>query len=128
MKTLLKPAALACFLLLSGRPLFSQLQDPVPPINIIFDDDMSMSVDDVGNHAVLWGLSDRGEVNVLALICSSANDFSAPTMRAIASYYGHPNVPIGAHKGSTPILENSATSSYTQQITNQFGTPGDTRA
>src|SRR5260370_7542828 len=49
-------------------------------------------------------------------------------MRAIANYYGDPNVPIGAHKGMTPILENSATSNYTQQITNQFGTPGDTRA
>ncbi|HTD23008.1 MAG TPA: IPT/TIG domain-containing protein [Terriglobales bacterium] len=128
MKTLLKPAALACLLLLSARPLVSQLQQPVAPVNVIFDDDMSISVDDVGNHAVLWGLSDRGEVNVLALICSSANDYSAPTMRAIANYYGHPNVPIGAHKGMTPTLENSANSNYTQQITNQFGTPGDTRA
>jgi len=128
MKRLSSAAAMACLLLFSAIPLFSQLQDPVAPVNIIFDDDMSMSVDDVGNHAVLWGLSDRGEVNVLALICSSANDYSAPTMRAIANYYGHPNVPIGAHKGMTPILENSATSSYTQQITNQFGTPGDTRA
>src|SRR5713101_3775485 len=128
MKRLSSAAAMACLLLFSAIPLFSQLQDPVAPVNIIFDDDMSMSVDDVGNHAVLWGLSDRGEVNVLALICSSANDYSAPTMRAIANYYGHPNVPIGAHKGMTPILENSATSSYTQQITNQFGTAGDTRS
>jgi len=128
MKQLLSHVLLAGFLLVSATPLFSQLQDPVPPVNIIFDDDMSMSVDDVGNHAVLWGLSNRGEVNVLALICSSANDYSAPAMHAIASYYGHPNVPIGAHKGLTPILENSANSVYAQQITNQFGTPGDTRA
>ncbi len=128
MKRLLSIAALACFLPFSAIPLLSQLQDPVAPVNIIFDDDMSMSVDDVGNHAVLWGLSNRGEVNVLALVCSSANDYSAPAMHAIASYYGHPNVLIGAHKGLTPILENSANSSYAQQITNQFGTPGDTRA
>src|SRR5260370_33641218 len=128
MKTLLKPAALACLLLLSARPLVSQLQQPVAPVNVIFDDDMSISVDDVGNHAVLWALSDRGEINVLALICSSANDYSAPTMRAIANYYGRPNVRTGAHMGSTPTLENSANSNYTQQITNQFGTPGDTRA
>ena len=128
MKRLLSHIILACFLLMSAVPLFSQLQDPVPPVNIIFDDDMSMSVDDVGNHAVLWALSNRGEVNVLALICSSANDYSAPAMHAIASYYGHPNVLIGAHKGLTPILENSANSVYAQQVTNQFGTPGDTRA
>jgi inosine-uridine nucleoside N-ribohydrolase len=128
MKTLLFHAALACFLLAPAPALFGQLQDPVEPVNVVLDDDLSLSVDDVGNQAVLWALANRGEVNVLALICSSANDYSAPTMRAIANYYGHPNVPIGAHKGATPILENSANSSYTQQIANQFGTPGDTRA
>src|SRR5262245_42817951 len=115
-----------CFLILAC-PVFAQLQDPVPPVNIIIDSDMSMSVDDVGDHAVLWALSNRGEVNVLAMICSSANDYSAPAMRAIANYYGHSNVPLGAHKGTTPNLESSATSNYAQQITNKFGTPGDTR-
>src|SRR5215471_4768173 len=128
MKTLSKPATIAFFLLLSIRPLVSQLQQPVPPVNLIIDSDMSNSVDDVGDHAVLWALVNKGEINVLAEICSSANDFSAPLMRAIAIYYGHPNVPIGAHKGSTPNLENSATSNYTQQMAAQFGIPNETRA
>jgi hypothetical protein len=100
----------------------------VPPVNIILDSDMSNSVDDVGDHAVLWALANRGEVNVLAVICSSANDTSAPLMHVIATYYGHPNVLIGAHQGATPTLENSATSNYTQQMVARFGTPGDTRA
>src|SRR5215472_9072674 len=128
MKTLSKPATIALFFLLWIRPLVSQLQQPVSPINIILDSDMSNSVDDVGDHAVLWALANKGEVNVLAEICSSANDFSAPLMRAIAIYYGHPNVPIGAHKGATPTLENSATSNYTQPMAAQFGIPNDTRA
>jgi hypothetical protein len=124
----LSTAALACALLFLGTRVFGQLQAPVPPVNIIIDSDMAISVDDVGDHAVLWALANRGEVNVLAEICSSANDYSAPTMRAIATYYGHPNIPIGAHQGSTPNLENSATSNYNQQIVNQFGISGDTRA
>jgi hypothetical protein len=111
-----------------GGRVFGQLQSPVPPVNIIIDSDMAISVDDVGDHAVLWALQNRGEVNVLAEVCSSANDFSAPAMHAIATYYGHPNILIGAHQGSTPNLENSATSNYNQQLVNQFGTPGDTRA
>ncbi len=127
MKTLLKLAALAC-LLLYVRPLVSQLQQPVAPINLILDADTAISVDDVGDQAVMWALVNRGEIKVLAIVCSSANDFSAPAMRAIANYYGHPEFPIGAHQGSTPNLESSATSKYAQQITNQFGTPGDTRA
>ena len=128
MKTLSKPATIALFFLLWIRPLVSQLQQPVPPVNLIIDSDMSNSVDDVGDHAVLWALVNKGEINVLAEICSSANDFSAPLMRAIAIYYGHPNVPIGAHKGATPNLENSATSNYAQPMAAQFGIPNDTRA
>src|SRR5215471_10944280 len=121
-------AALVCLLFFCGVRMFGQLQNPTPPVNIILDSDMSNSVDDVGDHAVLWALANRGEVNVLAVICSSANDTSAPLMHAIATYYGHPNVLIGAHQGSTPTLENSATSNYTQQMVTRFGIPGDTRA
>jgi hypothetical protein len=121
-------AALGCLLLLWSSRIFAQLQNPVPPVNIIIDSDMAPSVDDVGDHAVMWALANRGEVNVLAEVCSSANDFSAPLMHAIATYYGHPNVLIGAHQGSTPNLENSATSNYTQQIVARFGIAGDTRA
>jgi hypothetical protein len=128
MKRLLKPAVLAFFLMLLANPMVSQLQAPVTPVNIIIDSDMAISVDDVGDHAVLWALSNLGQVNVLAEVCSSANDFSAPVMHAIATYYGHPNVLIGANHNSTPNLENAASSNYAQQIVDQFGTPGDTRA
>src|SRR5215471_13641768 len=128
MKRRLSNAALACLLFFCGTRVFGQLQDPVPPVNIIIDSDMAISVDDVGDHAVLWALANRGEVKVLAEICSAANDFSAPAMRAIANYYGHPEVPIGAHQGTTPNLENSASSNYNQQLVTRFGTPGDTRA
>src|SRR5260370_18775600 len=118
----------ACLMLFSEIHVFGQLQTPTQPVNIIIDSDMAISADDVGDHAMMWGLVNKGEVKVLAEICSSANDFRAPTMGAIANYYGHTDVLIGAHKGATPILENSATSMYTQQMVAQFGKPGDTRA
>jgi len=119
---------LVSLLTLFSISLHAQLQEPTPPVNLIIDSDMAIDADDVGDHAMMWALADRGEVNVLAVICSSANDYSAPAMRAIATYYGHPNVPIGANKASTPNINNSATSAYTQQIVSKFGTPGDTRA
>ena len=127
MKQLRPSAMLAWFTLLFTIPVSSQLQEPSPPVNLIIVSDMAIDVDDVGDHAVMWGLANRGEVNVLAMIASSANDYTAPTMHVIASYYGHPDVPIGANKGSTPNINGSATSVYTQQIASQFGTPGDTR-
>jgi len=88
MKEKLRLTALACFCVFSGGRALSQLPPPVPPVNIIIDSDMSVSVDDVGDHAVMWGLVNRGEIRVLAEICSSADDFSAPAMWAIANYYG----------------------------------------
>jgi hypothetical protein len=124
----LSTVALACFLLFSGTRVFGQLQEPTPPVNLIIDSGMAIDVDDVGAHAVLWAMANRGEVNVLALICSSANDYSCPTMRVIANYYNHPNVPIGAHMGSTPNTNGTNTSAYTQQITSKFGAPGDIRS
>lgn len=121
-------ATLLCLLLSCTLPAFAQLQEPSPPVNLIIDSGMAIDVDDVGGHAMMWGLENRGEVKVLAIICSSANDYSAPTMRVIANYYGHPDVPIGANKASTPNSGGSNTSVYTQKITAQFGTPGDTRS
>jgi inosine-uridine nucleoside N-ribohydrolase len=122
-------ATLLVFSLVSATTsLFSQLQEPSPPVNVIIDSDASIDADDMGDHAIMWGLANRGEVNVLAIIVSSANDYSAPALQAVANYYGHPNVPIGANKGSTPNINSSATSAYTRQIATQFGTPGETRA
>ena len=120
-------AALACLLLITLR-LSAQLQDPTPPVNIIIDSDMAGAVDDVGDHAMLWAMVKRGEANVLAVIVSSTNDYSAPTARAIASYYGYPNIPIGAYKGNIPNNYSAWYSYYAQQIASQFGTAGDTRA
>jgi len=118
---------LACLVLGSAIHLFSQLQEPTPPVNIIIDSDLALDADDVGDHAVLWALVSRGEARVIAIINSSANDYAAPAGHAIATYYGYPGVPVGAHKGATPNVEGSALSPYAQQITNEFGTPGETR-
>jgi hypothetical protein len=126
MKRLLKFLPM-CLWVVSATVSFAQLQDPAPPINLIIDSDMAINADDVGDHAVMWALSNRGEVNVLALIASSANDYTAPTMRVIANYYGHPNIPIGAYQGSIPAGV-FASSGYTQEVTDRFGTPGDIRS
>ena len=106
----------------------AQLAEPVRPVNIILDSDMVGDADDVGDHAVLWALADCGEANVLALITSSANDYSASTVHVLARYFGHPNVPIGAYQGDIPSDYSATTSGYTKQITEEFLSPRDTRA
>jgi len=83
----------------------------------------------VGDHALLWALVKEGEANVLALVTSSVNDYSAPTVRALADYYGHPNVLIGAYQGNTPNNYSASNSAYTQEVASLFDpVPNDTRA
>jgi hypothetical protein len=103
------------------------LQEPVQPVSVILDDDMSHNADDTGDHAMLWAMAARGEANVLAMIIDSTNDYSAPVARAIASYYGHPNVPIGANLESIPNDYAAYFSYYTQQVAARFRPAGDTR-
>jgi hypothetical protein len=98
-------------------------------VNIILDSDIASDCDDVGDHALLWALVKEGEANVLALVTSSVNDYSAPTVRALADYYGHPNVLIGAYQGNTPNNYSASNSAYTQEVASLFDpVPNDTRA
>ena len=54
--------------------------------------------DDTGALAVLHALADKGEVNILALGCCISDPNSAPTIQAINTYYGRPNIPVGTLK------------------------------
>jgi hypothetical protein len=113
----------AWFFLISAASAFAQ-----QPVNVILDSDMASDADDAGDHAMLWALVKNGEANVLALVTSSVNDYSAPAVWAIANYYGHPNVLIGAYHGSIPGDYHNSNTYFAQQVASQFGKPGDTRA
>jgi hypothetical protein len=104
------------------------LPAPVQPVNVIIDSDLSHNADDAGDQAMLWALAAQGKVNVLAVIISSTNDYSAPVARAIATYYGHPNVPIGANHSNIPNDYAAYASYYAQQVAARFGDPSDTRS
>ncbi len=98
-------------------------------VRIILDSDLADDADDVGDHAMMWTLAKQGKLNVLALITSSTNVYSAPAAYAIAKYYGHTTVPIGAYQGNTPNSFSSTFSYYAQSIAAQFGKgSSDTRA
>lgn len=67
-------------------------------MKIIFDTDMDSDCDDVGALAVLHALADLGEAEILATVVSSKNPWSPPCVDAINTYYGRPDLPIGAPK------------------------------
>ena len=69
-------------------------------MRIILDTDIGPDYDDVGAVAILHALADKGEAIPLALMASNKNQFVAPVINLLNIYFGRPDLPIGAPKGS----------------------------
>ena len=90
-------------------------EKPVP-VKIIFDTDMDSDCDDVGALAMLHAFADKGEAEILATIVSAKNEWSPACVDAINTFFGRPDVPIGAPKGAA----SKSPSKFTKQIVEQF--------
>tara|TARA_Y100001972_G_scaffold128758_1_gene191552 strand:- start:10657 stop:11559 length:903 start_codon:yes stop_codon:yes gene_type:complete len=106
-------ATLIFFLLLV---LFKVSFISAQPVKIIFDTDMESDVDDVAALAMLHGLADQGDAEILATISSSLNPWSAPTIDVINTYFGRPDIPIGNVK-TKGVYRNSI---YAKPLSEQF--------
>src|SRR5919197_899557 len=85
---------------------------------MIYDDDGP--VQDVGavqNFGVFYKMVDHGWIKPLAVISSSGNGLSAPGIYALARYYRHTEIPIGANQQNTP---ESALCKKTKCIANDW--------
>lgn len=71
-------------------------------VNLIFDTDMAPDYDDVGALALLHALADSGEVNILATISSNKCSTAVPCIEVINTYFGRPDIPVGAVRGEAP--------------------------
>ncbi len=69
------------------------------PAKIILDVDLAEDVDDAGALAVLHGLANRGEAEILGVLVSSRNEWVVPCVDAINTWYGRPDLPIGYQRG-----------------------------
>lgn len=68
------------------------------PIAVIFDTDCGPDYDDVGALAILHAFADSGYIHILATMASNKHDLVAPSIDVINTYFGHPDIPIGAPK------------------------------
>ena len=88
------------------------------PVDVIFDTDMALDVDDVGALALLHALSDRKECRILAVgVSESARAYDGQWAAAMAdvinTYYGRPEIPVGAYRG--PHQELAERGHYTEK-------------
>ena len=73
------------------------------PVKLIFDTDMGNDIDDAMALAIIHQLERRGAVELLAVTSTKDNPKSAAFIDAVNTFYGNPDVPIGAvRNGVTP--------------------------
>jgi inosine-uridine nucleoside N-ribohydrolase len=72
-------------------------------VRLIFDTDMGNDIDDALALGVIHALQSRGECELLAVTLSKDNEFAAPFVDLVNTFYGRSRVPVGAVRaGKTP--------------------------
>jgi hypothetical protein len=101
------------------QPLAAPEKRPPGPVNIIVDTDMNGDCDDAGAVALLNDFMCEGECTIIAANVNThdAAKSSGAVVNAIDTYYGHPNIPIGACYDTN---EPQVGSTYTALIHKQF--------
>src|SRR5512133_3369033 len=92
------------------------------PVKIFFDTDLGPDYDDVGALAFLHAMADSGKAEILATIASNKHKLVAPSIEVINTYFGRPELPIGAPKsegadmGSSQHWADSIVSKYPHKL------------
>ncbi len=85
-------------------------------VKIIYDTDFDSDIDDVGALYMLHTLARQDKAEILATILSSTHFWSPFALDAVNTYWGHPDIPIGARKDTIHYLE----SNYNKVIADKF--------
>lgn len=97
--------------------LFSQAAKK-EPVHLILDTDIGPDYDDVGAIAIFHALADNKEMVPLAILASNKNEFVCPVISLLNTYFGRPDLPIGAPKGLAPNI--GATQHWPEMILGEF--------
>ena len=77
------------------------------PVKIIFETDMETDSDDAAALAMLHYYADQKMVDLLAVVSNSRSPDSVAGIDAINTYYGRPDLPIGAYQGDSVGRSNT---------------------
>jgi hypothetical protein len=67
-------------------------------VKIIFDTDFGGDADDLGSLAMLNNFIDKGECELLAVMCWTTEQYAVSAVDAVNRFYGHKDIPVGARK------------------------------
>ncbi len=96
-----------CLLSLLGASCFAQSKTENLP-QIIFDTDMGGDIDDLGALYALHTYADQNLCTIAAVMSSWSMEHHVAGIDAVNTYFGRPDIPIGAHEG-TPFAKEEYT-------------------
>ena len=102
----------SCFAPATGKEISHEHPRPV---RVIYDTDICSDCDDTGALGMLHTMADEGEVELLAVMVSAREEYSAACTNVINTYFGRPDLPVG----NQPIFA-PRDSRYTQVIANEY--------
>ena len=88
----------------------------IAQVNIIFDTDIGGDADDLGALVMLHNFIDKGECNLLAVMCWSTEEYAVSAIDAINRFYNHPDIPVGSRKNEIHFDDWN----YTKPIADHF--------
>ena len=86
---------LVSFLVFALLVLSTTLQAQV---KLIFDTDFGGDADDLGAIAMLHEFANRGEVEILGIMCWNTEKYAVSGIDAVNTWYGRPDIPIGSRQ------------------------------
>ena len=90
------------------------------PTKVILDTDMGgggcQDVDDVGVLCMANAMADYGEIDLLAIVLDTLPDASAAVISTLQTYYGRPEVPVGAFQTHAPLNHLRQAHPYTAAV------------
>lgn len=94
------------------------------PVQIIFDTDFGGDADDLGAVAMLHYYADQGDIDLLAIVSWSHEEYALPALAAINQFYGRPGLQLGVREVDPWRTDWN----YNKVIADQFPHQADTVA
>jgi inosine-uridine nucleoside N-ribohydrolase len=86
-------------------------------VKVILETDMESDIDDAATLAMLHALANNGECEIIAVMHNTSDDYGVGVIDAINTYYGRPDIPIGAYKANdAPSVQFGGETRYAESI------------
>lgn len=84
-----------------GLILLMSCTNTPPPTKIIFDTDFGGDADDLGALAMLNHFKNKGEIDLMAVMCWNTEKYAVSAIDAVNTFYGNPDIAIGLRQGGS---------------------------